>query len=531
MLRFLLAGCLVLLTILSLRAQGNFFGGIQENTDFFIRDSAIGAANTPHYDNLKTGSNIWFDLNYANNDIQLDAGIRMDFFLNSNLHNPGTPYTALGLGRFYARKKFKDLEIMGGHFYDQIGSGIIFRAYEDRFLGIDNAVLGGHVKYNLFNKISIRGFAGVQKNRLKLYNPIIQGLVLESEFKIGEKLQLLPGAGVLNRVMDQESMDFVVGAIETYDTSSRFVPKYNTYALSVYNTLNIGKISWYIEAAYKSHEAIPDFVGRLIDRPGNVLFTTLTYATKGFGVTGQFKRTENFVLRTSPNEILLDGMISYIPPTAKQNSLRLLSRYNAASQQLEEMSYSLDITMTPKDGHVVNINYSEVRLFDNELLFREAYGDWEWRINKKFRLELGFQYLIYNQLFYEGESYNGLSSATAYTPFAELVWKINRKHALRFEVQQQSNNGDYGSWIYGLVEYSIAPWFSIAVSDMYNYDPNPGRVDDDEHYYSFLAAFRKDQLRFSAGFVRQVAGVVCTGGICRFEPAFNGVRLTLNTTF
>jgi hypothetical protein len=207
--------------------------------------------------------------------------------------------------------------------------------------------------------------------------------------------------------------------------------------------------------------------------------------------------------------------VSYIPPTAKQNSLRLLSRYNAASQQLEELSYSLDVTMTPKDGHVVNLNYSEVRLFNNELLFREVYGDYEWRINKKFRLELGFQYLVYNQLFYEGESYNEKSSAVAYTPFAELVWKINRKHALRFEVQQQTNDGDYGSWVYGLVEYSMAPWFSIAVSDMYNYGPNPGRVDKDQHYYSVLAAFRKDQLRFSAGFVRQVFILVVLALICK----------------
>ncbi len=513
------------------RAQGDFFGGIQANTDFFIRDTAIGASNTPHYDNLKSGSNIWFDLNYANNPLQLDAGIRLDFFLNSNLHNPGTPYTALGLGRIYVRKRFKDLEIMGGHFYDQIGTGIIFRAYEDRFLGIDNAILGGHIKYNLFDKVDIKAFAGVQKNRLKLYNPIVQGLALDSEVKFGEKVQLLPGAGVVNRVMDQTSMDYVVGAIESYDTSQRFVPKYNAFAFSVYNTLNVGPVSWYIEGAYKTREAIPNFVGQLIDKPGNVLFTTLTYSTKGFGITGQFKRTEHFVFRTSPNEILLNGMVSYIPPTARQNSLRLLSRYNAASQELEEMSYSGDITLTPKEGHIVNLNYSEIRDFDNELLFREAYGDWEWRINKKFRLELGFQYLIYNQLFYEGESYNGMSSITAYTPFAELVWKLNRKHSLRFEVQQQTNNGDYGSWIYGLVEYSIAPWFSIAVSDMYNYNPNEGRVSKDLHYYSALAAFSKDQFRFSAGFVRQVAGVVCTGGICRYEPAFNGVRLTLNTTF
>jgi len=171
MLRFLFAACLLLLFSLGVSAQGNFYGGIEANTDFFVRDTSIGADDTPHYDNLKSGSNIWFDLNYANNPLQLDAGIRLDFFLNSNLHNPGTPYTALGMGRIYVRKKFKDLEIMAGHFYDQIGTGIIFRAYEDRFLGIDNAVLGGHIKYNLFDKVDIRAFAGVQKDRLKLHNP------------------------------------------------------------------------------------------------------------------------------------------------------------------------------------------------------------------------------------------------------------------------------------------------------------------------------------------------------------------------
>ena len=32
-------------------------------------------------------------------------------------------------------------------------------------------------------------------------------------------------------------------------------------------------------------------------------------------------------------------------------------------------------------------------------------------------------------------------------------------------------------------------------------------------------------------FSRQVAGIVCTGGVCRYEPAFSGVKLTLNSTF
>lgn len=516
----------------TLLAQGNFFGGVEVRSEFFVRDTQVNAVNTPHYDNLKSGHNIWVNLNYANEQLGLDAGVRMDFFFNSNLHVPGTPYSAQGLGLYYVRKRFKELTITGGHFYDQIGSGIIFRAYEDRFLGIDNALLGTHGAYNIKDVVTVRAFAGVQKNRLALYKPIIAGAAIDGNYQIGEKVTLLPGAGVVNRTIDQENMNLVVNSIEGLDTSLRFVPKYNTYAFSVYNTLNIGKFSWYVEGAYKTKEAINNLVGQLINRPGNVLFTTLTVTTRGLGITGQVKRTENFVFRTSPNQILLDGMIAFIPPITRQNSLRLPARYNAATQELEEMAYSLDVTFTPKRGLSVNLNGSEVRDFDSEVLWREAYADVEWRINKKWRLEGGLQYLIYNQLFYEAEAYTPDQRAVqTITPFTELIWKINRKHSLRMQAQIMFSDEDFGSWAFGLLEYSIAPWFSISIADMYNYKPNAGRAKEDLHYYSALAAFTYQSHRFTIAYVRQVEGVVCTGGICRFEPAFSGVRLNFNTTF
>ncbi|MFN9380586.1 MAG: DUF6029 family protein, partial [Bacteroidota bacterium] len=36
---------------------------------------------------------------------------------------------------------------------------------------------------------------------------------------------------------------------------------------------------------------------------------------------------------------------------------------------------------------------------------------------------------------------------------------------------------------------------------------------------------------FSLSYIKQVEGVICTGGICRLEPAFSGVRLSLNSSF
>lgn len=523
---------LITFSTLPLWGQGNFFGGLQLNNDFFIRDESVGAANTPHYDNLKSGTDGWFNLNYVNNDIGLDMGVRLDVFLNSNLHNPGTPYSAQGLGIFYIRKRFKDLTITGGHFYDQIGSGIIFRSYEDRSLGIDNALLGLHLEYDVKDFLKVKAFGGVEKNRLKLYKPIIKGAAVEGFFNIGEKVQLFPGVGVVNRTLDQSSMDFIVSTIETYDTTMRFVPKYNTYAFSAYNTLTVGLFSWYVEGAYKTHEAIPNADAILVDKDGYVIYSSLNFGIKGLGITAQVKRTQNFVFRTSPNEILLNGMISYIPPVTRQNSLRLPARYNAASQQLEEMAYSLDLTYTPTRGLTFNLNGSEVRDFDNALLWREIYLDMEWRVNKSWRIEGGAQHVEYDQIFYEGENYtNDDRPVMTYTPFVEVIYKINRKHSLRVELQHMSTDEDFGAWVYGLVEYSIAPWFSFSVSDMYNYNPNPVRADKANHYYSVFSSFTFETHRLTLAYVRQVEGIVCTGGVCRFEPAFNGVRLTFNTTF
>ncbi|MBP6185247.1 MAG: hypothetical protein KA479_09925, partial [Saprospiraceae bacterium] len=55
---------------LSLFAQetstGRLSGSFQANVNFFQRDSAIGAANTPGYDRQLLGNESWLNLDYSN---------------------------------------------------------------------------------------------------------------------------------------------------------------------------------------------------------------------------------------------------------------------------------------------------------------------------------------------------------------------------------------------------------------------------------------------------------------------------------
>ncbi|NCX96500.1 MAG: hypothetical protein EBX41_08850 [Chitinophagia bacterium] len=68
---------------------------------------------------------------------------------------------------------------------------------------------------------------------------------------------------------------------------------------------------------------------------------------------------------------------------------------------------------------------------------------------------------------------------------------------------------------------------------MYNIAPNYDNVlvKKATHYYSFYTAFTKGPHRLSLAYVKQVAGINCTGGVCRYEPAFSGIRSTFTTRF
>ena len=144
----LLLFSLVLVTSFAFGQEKLILGGSLSGTaNFFRADSTIGAINTPQYDHQLFGSETWVALNAAYQGFE--GGIRFDMFNNSNLIDPKGSYTDQKIGRWFLRKQIKDLNVEAGYIYDQIGSGIIYRAYEERTLAIDNALYGARLAYNL----------------------------------------------------------------------------------------------------------------------------------------------------------------------------------------------------------------------------------------------------------------------------------------------------------------------------------------------------------------------------------------------
>jgi hypothetical protein len=521
-------------------------GSIQTNANIFLRDTSINAFQQPQYKNQFFGGENWINLNY--NYGTLSAGIRYDMFVNSNLRNPNDSYTDQGLGRWYIKKKFEKLTAEVGYIYDQVGSGIIYRAYEQRPLFIDNALLGVNLKYQFNDHFTLKGFAGRQKNAFEVYSGNIKGLVLDGFFSLGKeanKVNIIPGIGVVNKTLSDETIEKIVGSVSTYLPQDRFEPVYNNIATTIYNTVNYKNFNWYIETAFKNKDVyFNPFAskselngvstnGKLEFKPGAVIYSSVSLSGEKLAVTLEGKRTQRFNYRIDPNLQLLRGLISYIPPMNRQNTYRLTARYAPATQEISEQAVQVDVRYAFNKKVNILLNTSTINTIEGTKLFSEYLGEITLKPNPKTQLIAGLQVLNYNQQIYEAKPEVPMVKAT--TPYIDFLYKISKKQSIRTELQYMATQQDFGSWMFAQLEYSIAPRWIFEASGMYNSDPKKALGNSIKPqkliYPAFGATYSSGPNRYQIKYVKQVEGIVCSGGICRLEPAFSGVKFTMNSSF
>jgi hypothetical protein len=518
-------------------------GNLQSNGNFFINDARIVPPNLPQYDYQKFGAESWMNLNYSN--WGFDMGLRFDLFNNSNLFNPTGSYTDEGIGRWYIKKSIDKVDIAAGYLYDQIGSGIIFRAYEERTLMIDNALYGVKVGYNINKDWRVKAFTGRIKQQFDRYGAVVRGAAVEGFVKpdSSKNFSLAPGFGVVGRTYSAEDVDNIVKTIALYKPQDSTGAQYNTYALTLYNTLTAGPLTWYAEGAYKTPDVIFDpfaqtvegNFGKLSNRKGYTVYTSLAYARKGLAITLEGKRTKDFSFRVNPGfQLGVQGAINFLPPMARQNTYRLTARFSPATQELGEEAVQLDMKYKVNKKLSVGLNVSDILFLDGTELYREITPEFTWREKRKWQLTGGLQLLYYNIRVYQGKD----DIVDAITPYTEFLYKITPRKSVRVEAQYLATEQEFGSWVNGLVEVGWAPHWLVYVSDMYKIPhKNPENYSADKikfdglHYPSLGIVYSQKATRLSAAYVKQVEGINCAGGICRYEPSFNGIRLNVNTSF
>ncbi|MFA6260811.1 MAG: DUF6029 family protein [Bacteroidia bacterium] len=528
--------------------KGQLSGNFQTNNQFYLRDDRIGA-NTTQYMYQKSSTEAWLFLNYKIKGFNM--AFRFDAFNNTPLFNPQQAYTKSGMGFWQVSKDIQKLNITVGYFYEQFGSGMSFRAYEDRNIGIDFAILGARVIYYPSENTQVKAFTGQQKFRFDIRESVIKGINAEHRFTFSDKFSNDLGGSIVNRTIDNVSMATIVSSINAYPLNERFDPKFNAYLFQAYNTINYGKVSLMLEYNYKTPEAILDANNKLKNASGQIYYGSLSFSGTGLGVNAQFKRVEQFPFRTSPLEAQPppnNATVIYLPSITRQNTYRLLARYNSVIQELGENAAQLEITWKPSKKVQININTSVVNTLGGfnpkslnytwdttTRLYREIYVDFLHKVSKSFKYLIGVQNIGYNQTIYEAKP--NAPYVEAITPFGEFTYKLTNTKSFRFEWQYLRTKQDLGSFVNGLLEFNMAPHWSFAAGDLLNFEHGPlnkpevGRTFEYVHYFNFYAGYTYNTTRVTAGFLKQPQGVNCTGGICRVEPAFSGMRIGLVTNF
>lgn len=527
-------------------SNGEVHGNFGLDMQYYQEDSLIGAKAVSE-DVLMNG---FANFNYTNGNFS--AGFRYESYLNPLLgFQP--QYKGNGVGYKYASYTTDDLTVTVGNYYEQFGNGLIFRTYEARGLGYDNAMEGIRVNYKLTEGLNVKGIIGKQRFYWATGEGILRGIdgeLMVNDF-IGGSLQesktklTLGGSFISKYQVDQNANLNLPENVGAY--SGRFL-------------LRRGKISINGEYAEKINDPSAD--NKFIFKKGQAFYAETVYSTKGFGLTLSAKGVDNMSFRSERNASLTDLQINYLPALTRQHTYNLLATlYPYATQPNGEVALQGEMVykikkkslLGGKYGTGILINYSTIYNIDSTAIptaendtTRMGYesnlfalGDERYydevniEISKKFSKKLKgiFTYsnIMFNQAVVQGKTPKTHPDIYANVGVIDITYKLNKKHAIRGEFQGLFTKQDQQDWATVLIEYTYSPHWFIAVMDQYNYGNN--NPNDRIHYYFASAGYIKGANRFQIGYGKQRAGIFCVGGVCRNVPAASGLTLSITSSF
>ena len=531
--------------------KGKLSGNFQLDAQYYQKDSIIGAQDVKE----KILSNGYLYLNYTSGNFSM--GMRYENYLNPIL-GIDPRYKGSGIAYRFAEFKSDMIEVTAGNFYEQFGSGLIFRAYEERLLGYDNAVDGIRMKFRPADGIELTGLIGNQRSFWSTGKGIVRGG--NSRFELNTIFPaLLPfqttieGSIISKYQADQESF---------YN-----LPE-NVLAWS--SKLSINASDFMIEGEYAYKYNDPSAANNFSFNPGKAFMLTASYYPSGFGATVNFHTIDNMDFRSDRDASLNNLNLNFIPPLTKQHIYRLATLYPFATQLKGEIGVQAELTYTfPKNtlfggdyGTTLALNYSQINSMDktpldvdtsnghiytyessmfkfgDRLYFRDINLELTKKWTKNIKSIFTFINLVYDKDVMEYGSAPKYGKVNATIAVAELTYLISKSQSLKTELQHIWAKQDSailtpdnvnGNWFMFLVEYTIAPSWYFTVFDEYNYG------NDDEsrqlHYLNGSFAFIHEATRVQFGYGRQRGGLLCVGGVCRPVPASKGFFLSVSSTF
>ena len=457
-----------------------------------------------------------------------------------------------GLSHLHVGATFDWGKVTIGDVYGQFGSGMVLRLYEDRALGVDNALRGGKIEVTPYKGIYLTALGGKQRRYWNCYTDGAWGWNYKQDAVLGANLELglqewIPqlqdaganltiGGSYVSKYQKADTILFI-------DPSAMQAYMYNlpqwVGAGSVRAQLQMKGWNAMVEYAYKAND--PSILNDYSYNHGEALLMSLSYSQKGLAVLAQAKRSENMSFRSDRGLNNMAGTINHMPPFAAQHTYMLTSLYpygthatanEWAFQGEVRYTWKRGTAMGGKYGTTLKLNASHIRgTTDTWFGMSEQpyYTDINLELNKKLTKEwyIGAMamYQTYNKQAIEGHG----DLIHAGIGVLEAKYTINKKVQMRAEAQYLYTKQDEGQWVAALYELSL--WRQLVLSGQWMYNIGYAHEATNEHYYTIAATYTHGAHRVMAGYTKTREGFNCSGGICRYVPAQQGVTLTYNFTW
>lgn len=503
----------------------------------------------------------------------IEAGVRAEYLEHPLPGFDDPRFNGWGVSNIYVKALGNGFDVTVGDFYDQFGSGFVFRTYEERSLGIDNSIRGARLNVSAVKGANLKLLGGVQRCFWDWDTDAWLGgadleLNMEQYFKglADKNITWMIGGSYL---MKHENEEDVLVPGTNYKLNMD--PMVHTFG--VRTRLQSGPYSFMAEYAWKTQDPSKD--NDYIYRNGSAVMVSASYSKKGLSALVQAKRSENMSNRMKRGFVSYLGgncRLNHMPAFSYQHTYALPALYPYATQDADgewafqgEFGYTFKrrTALGGKYGTKLKVNFSYIRGIDKTptesliegvnstmgtdgyhskffgfggVYYKDINVQLEKKLSKSFKLNLMYMNQLYNKTVVEGEG--GVVKSNIFV--AEGKYQFSPKMTLRGEAQYLQTKQDQGDWDYGLLELSVLPYLMFTISDQYNanvpYYTENKQVDDSkgthsQHYLlgSVTATYKAHRLQLSYGKTR--AGYNCSGGVCRFVPASYGMTVSYNYNF
>lgn len=570
-----------MMTTLAARAQnfiqnGHVNGNVQIDAQYYSEDDKLGITDSL-LNYRKFGLNAFSNVIYTNGDFS--AGLRFEGYLNPMLGFDDR-YEGVGVPYWFAKYKVGTLEMTAGHFYEQFGSGLLLRGWEEWTLGYDNNFYGFNAHFSPYKGVMLKGLVGTQRYFWEPYEAGNRGIVkgFDGDFYLNEmfdrmadaKTKISLGGSFVSKyektgnVFYTRNREFLRDSVQWIETTTyEMTIPHNVASWAARANIAHGGFNFYGEYARK--DADPNATNDYIYRKGSALYSTLSYSTKGLGIFLATKWIDNMSYKSklseSGNPAMLD--INYLPAISKEHQYSMATMYPYATQPNGEFGLQGQViytipkksTLGGKYGTTLTFNYALTKSIEKDSIYSDVtggitgtkgyesnffsvgdltyYQDLNLSIDKKFspkvKAKAAYFHQTYNLHVIEDNIYDDGNMVYANIGVLDVTYKFDSRNSLRAELQGLFTKEDDGDWLALLLEYNVSPTWFFSIQDEFNYG-NP--VNDKQlHYYNVSFGYTQKSNRFSLRYGRQREGLLCVGGVCRYVPASTGLTLTITSSF